>query len=448
MEEGFGLKDTVFCMTSQGIRIVILSLAAVVGLRAESGTTSIRYTGAPADGGQNCSMCHSTYGAANSDSRGSVTIDATQYNPGVMQTLHITVAHPLASRWGFQLTARAVSDETQEAGTFAPVDNQVQVRCDDGTQYGSPAPCNGAREFAEHVMAPFTATGAGYTFAVNWTPPPSEIGQIQMFVAGVAADGDGTDAGDRVYTAVNTLTATGACSLTKAPTVQTAVNGASFLPAFSSNAMLSVFGFDFQVAGSSREVGAGDIVNGAFPTQLGCVSVLINGQAAPISYVQQDQINLQTPTLSGTGPVSLVVVLNPGKPNEIRSDMATLTSVQPFAPAFFTSGGTSTVAAQFVSNSVVTLYGTGFGATSPPVAAGQIDTGVASTVDSVSVTIGGLPATVLYAGLSPGSISGLYQINVQIPAGLPSGPAEVIATIGGIQSQPGVTITIPEWYRR
>jgi uncharacterized protein (TIGR03437 family) len=49
---------------------------------------------------------------------------------------------------------------------------------------------------------------------------------------------------------------------------------------------------------------------------------------------------------------------------------------------------------------------------------------------NVTATIGGQPATVLYAGGSPGSIEGLLQINVRIPAGTTAGNAPVTLTAG------------------
>src|SRR5436853_7479111 len=85
---------------------------------AESGTSdprtqiSIGYTGAPTDhGGQDCTTCHNSF-ARNSDSRGSVTLDVSPYNPSSFQTIKVTVNHPQARRWGCQLTARWVSDQT------------------------------------------------------------------------------------------------------------------------------------------------------------------------------------------------------------------------------------------------------------------------------------------------------------------------------------------------
>jgi uncharacterized protein (TIGR03437 family) len=61
------------------------------------------------------------------------------------------------------------------------------------------------------------------------------------------------------------------------------------------------------------------------------------------------------------------------------------------------------------------------------------------------VNIGGvtLPASdVFYAGLSPGSISGLYQFNVRVPTSTALGDVPVTITIGGFQTQAGATIPI------
>ena len=90
-------------------------------------------------------------------------------------------------------------------------------------------------------------------------------------------------------------------------------------------------------------------------------------------------------------------------------------------------------------------FGTGFGDTNPLVPSGQLATGMATLVNQATVTIGTTtlaPSDVLYAGLSPGSISGLYQFNVRIPAGTPSGNVAVTISIGGLSSQSGVTIPV------
>jgi uncharacterized protein (TIGR03437 family) len=80
---------------------------------------------------------------------------------------------------------------------------------------------------------------------------------------------------------------------------------------------------------------------------------------------------------------------------------------------------------------IITLYGIGFGPTTPDPPAGQIT----QTADSFATPAKAyfsddyfiplrnpiIPATVKYAGLAPG-IAGLYQFNVVVPS-VPSGPA-------------------------
>src|SRR5690349_15646577 len=142
----------------------------------------IKKTGAPADGGVNCTLCHRTFAPANSDPRGSVRVEAANYVPGVKQTLRVTVIHPEAQRWGFQLTARMVSDETKPAGVFDP-GSQVKILCGaPGVETiaqpaNTPGPCDPAQlQFAEHFDAPRTAVGAGFTFTIDWTPPATNVG--------------------------------------------------------------------------------------------------------------------------------------------------------------------------------------------------------------------------------------------------------------------------------
>jgi uncharacterized protein (TIGR03437 family) len=170
------------------------------------------------------------------------------------------------------------------------------------------------------------------------------------------------------------------------------------------------------------------------------------------------------PEFSGTGPVTLTVLINPGAASGVSSPIATLNSLQPFAPAFFVFANSTSIAAEeagtgtLVANSsvvtgatparagdIVSLFATGFGDTNPLVPSGQLATAMAMLVNQVTVTIGTTTlasSDVLYAGLSPGSISGLYQFNVRIPAGTPSGNVPVAITIGGVSTQSGVTIPV------
>ena len=405
--------------------------------------------------GTTCTACHRTY-SLNPDTLGRVTVTATDYVPGVKQTVKVRVEHPEGMRWGFELTARSASNDQVMAGSFTASDS-VRVVCATG-----PVPCS-TLWFATHNAASNRAgTPNGVEWEVEWTPPASEIGDVIFYVAGNAANNDGTLNGDRIYNSQLRVKAGGACSLTKKPTLRSLSNAATFALTLAPNSMASVFGLDFQIAGNSRIAGSGDFVNGAFPKQLGCVAVEVAGQRAPVTYVQNDQINFQVPTISQTGPVPVTIILNPGQPNEVRSDVGTATMAA-YSPGFFTFNGRSIaatsadgrtlVAAASVIPSgvpakpgdVIVLYGTGFGLSDPVYQSGEIVAGQAKLRDAFTISVGGTllaAADILYAGLAPSSISGLYQFNVRLPLSLADGDIPVVVTMGGVASPASATIPI------
>ena len=43
---------------------------------------------------------------------------------------------------------------------------------------------------------------------------------------------------------------------------------------------------------------------------------------------------------------------------------------------------------------------------------------------------------------APGLIAGAVQVNLQVPAGVPSGDQPLVITIGGARSQSGVTVGV------
>lgn len=80
----------------------------------------------------------------------------------------------------------------------------------------------------------------------------------------------------------------------------------------------------------------------------------------------------------------------------------------------------------------IAIYGTGFGPTEPRVNSGEVFTGAAPLAAGVAVRIGSAVAPVGFAGLTG---AGLYQLNVTVP-NLPDGDHDVVATVGGVRTQP------------
>jgi uncharacterized protein (TIGR03437 family) len=222
------------------------------------------------------------------------------------------------------------------------------------------------------------------------------------------------------------------------------VNGASFEAGFASATWVSIFGTN--LSASTGTWGASDFVSGALPSQLDGVSVTAGGKPAYVEYISPTQINVLAPDDATTGAVQIQVTAAGQTSNSFTAQK------QQYAPAFFTFDNGKYVAAEHSDytllgasapakpGEVVLLYGTGFGPTSPVTPTGQTVTAAASLpANSVQIAIGGVAAAVQFAGLTG---SGLYQFNVTVPGSLPSGDAPVVATIGGVQTQSGVAITI------
>lgn len=93
---------------------------------------------------------------------------------------------------------------------------------------------------------------------------------------------------------------------------------------------------------------------------------------------------------------------------------------------------------------ILSIFMTGLGATNPPFAPGVLPPTSAPVSASVTVSLGALTlpsANVQYAGVAPGN-AGLYQVNIQIPPGAPTGNVPLTVTVGGISTPAGGYLTI------
>jgi uncharacterized protein (TIGR03437 family) len=238
------------------------------------------------------------------------------------------------------------------------------------------------------------------------------------------------------------------------PTVDPAgvVNGASFQPGIVPGSWLTIKGSNLSPV--AQDTWDKAIVNGKLPTSLDGVTVTVGSQPAFVYFISPGQINVQAPDV-GTGPVP-VIVTTPG-----GSSVAVTANVVAQSPAFFlwpgnqavstrqdaslavkdgTFPGSTTVAAK--PGDVLILWGTGFGPTSPPVASGiQVPGDKIYNSSPVSIKIGSADAQVFGAALSPG-FAGLYQVAIQVPAGMADGDYPITATVSGASSPDGVVLTV------
>ena len=359
----------------------------------------------------------------------------------------------------FGLGSSACGPYTQPAGVYS------MVRCKLSPSVYSVGPLLSGTGRTVQTGTAIAIAGAGFgaqqcgTCRVTASNPPSTVLQISSWsdtsiaaflpasVVGFAQIGVTTANG---FDAINIMAAP-ASAITAAPSIAAVSNGASFQAGFASATWVSILGTN--LSQSTRAWQNNDFVNGLLPTSLDGVSVTINGLAAYVAYISPGQINVLAPDDAASGAVQLQVTTAQGKSNSFTTQKA------PFAPAFFTLGG-SYLAALHADYTLVgkpgliagltstpakpgetiQIYGTGFGPTNPPVPSAQLVAAPAVLANSLQVAIGGQAASVTYAGLVE---PGLYQINVTVPS-VPDGDSAVLATVGGAQTQTGALITVQQ----
>jgi uncharacterized protein (TIGR03437 family) len=192
---------------------------------------------------------------------------------------------------------------------------------------------------------------------------------------------------------------------------------------------------------------------------LGGVQVLFDSTPAPLLYVSANQIGAVVPyEVAGETTTQVQVQFNGASSETVAMDVVAAD------PAFFTLGsvGTGQCAAlnynattqvytinsnsnPAAAGSTVVLYATGEGTTNPVGADGQVNsdqTTLPQPVLPVTVQIGGVSATVTSATEAGGLVSGVLQVNVQVPTGLTAGKAvPVVLQVGTFTSPAGATIS-------
>ena len=174
--------------------------------------------------------------------------------------------------------------------------------------------------------------------------------------------------------------------------------------------------------------------SGRLPDSVGGVRVLFDGVPAPMLYADSGQVNAIAPYSLTPGSTTTVQVETQGSRTS-----AIVVTVKDTVPSLFTLDGSgqgrvlafnqdgtlNSPANPAKLGSIVTMFATGTGVTSPASEAGAI----AESIDARPVQVppvvlygirGGFPLDVLYAGPSPGSLTSVTQLNLRLPDSLAS----------------------------
>jgi uncharacterized protein (TIGR03437 family) len=225
------------------------------------------------------------------------------------------------------------------------------------------------------------------------------------------------------------------------------VSAADYLQPVAPGSLISIFGTGFATAAATATVTP-------LPTVLGGVTAVLTDNAGiqtlvPLIYVGASQINAVVPSTAKTGEAMLTIFNASGS----QTGHVNITRV---APSLFSANGTGqgVAAAQFVDypfRNVTNVFSctTVLQACVPvPIdvssSQGQLvlyGTGIANAA-SVTVNVGSLTGTAVYAGPAPGSV-GEDQVNVVLPSNLAgSGLVSINVTLNQNPKLTSNTVTI------
>lgn len=345
----------------------------------------------------------------------------------------------------------------------------VTGSADLNTYYGSFNANNGNILAHQRLLSVFNtgpyhyAFSDTYSLSANGTYNDGNFGYV-FGNGGALRIGVGTGAVLGINVAVQAPSFSGSGVYINPTGVVNAASSAPFTSGVAPGEFISIYGTN--LAPSTQ-------ADSTFPTQINGVQVLINGNPVPVYVVSANQISALVPFVIGSS-IAAIQVMNNGAASNVVTEFVNLT-----APGVFTepSGGIGYAAALHADSSLVTtgspahagetvaMFVAGLGTVNPTIADGTPGptNPLSNATNSITVLVGGAPATVSFAGLAP-QLIGLYQINFAVPAGLTAGdnPVDVLGpdyytaqallsigtgTSAAANSKPARGIPVTEWSR-
>jgi uncharacterized protein (TIGR03437 family) len=159
---------------------------------------------------------------------------------------------------------------------------------------------------------------------------------------------------------------------------------------------------------------------GFLPTNLGGVSVTIAGVQAPLSYASDSRIDVVVPirTTTGLSDIAVTAVTPRFKATTVAAAPAIFLDPSGYAAALNQDGTLNSSAHPAPLGSIVSIWATGTGENFFPLADGQMASSASNNCLDCQILFefSVVPVTPLYAGNSPGTVAGVTQINVRLPA--------------------------------
>ena len=160
--------------------------------------TAWGYSSGPLDGYcgdppnyNNCTACHNSYQVNSGDGQLQLLGLPPAYMPDSTYMLIIALVDTgqIQHRWGFEMTA--VLNNGDQGGTLAP-DEPLFVQISEGP--------GAQRDYAKHTTLGTLEGSPAGAWVIVWTAPAAASDSVHFYLAGNAANGDGTNQLDYIYT--------------------------------------------------------------------------------------------------------------------------------------------------------------------------------------------------------------------------------------------------------
>jgi uncharacterized protein (TIGR03437 family) len=184
------------------------------------------------------------------------------------------------------------------------------------------------------------------------------------------------------------------------------------------------------------------------------VHVYFDGVPAPLLYASAGQVNAVVPySVAGQSTTDVQLeylgVLSNPVTLQVTATVPGVFSINgsgqgPGAILNTSDGSVNSAAKPAARGDWVSIFATGAGVTTPASVDGFVASAPLPAPNAqVSVTMGGLSCQLNFEGAAPGLVSGVLQINAQVPAGLSPGPSvPVQVRIGAASSSATVTVAV------
>lgn len=150
------------------------------------------FTGAPGEG--NCTGCHYTYPVNSGAGKVEITGLPASYSPGQNYLVTVTVSHPTARAWGFELTALDPNGTSSSVGTLTPTSITTTLKRDSEAS-------GQQRTYLSHSEAGIAQGKAGSnSWSFTWIAPATNVGDVTFYAVGNAANNQVTPEDDYIYT--------------------------------------------------------------------------------------------------------------------------------------------------------------------------------------------------------------------------------------------------------